>query len=79
MKVNHLNSPLIGGFTFKTKLLCIKERTLVQMFVKPILYKDEVRPLTAFTEMNALRHCMSIAFTVDVSMYASSYILLWIV
>lgn len=79
MKVNHLNSPLIGGFTFKTKLFCIKQRTPVQMFVKPVLYKDEVRPLIAFTEMNALRHRLSVAFTVDVSVYASSCILLWIV
>lgn len=38
------------------------------MTVKPGLYKDEVRLLTAFTEMNALRHCMSVAFTVDISM-----------
>lgn len=49
------------------------------MFVKPVLYKDEVRPLIAFTEMNALRHRLSIAFTVDVSMYASNCTLLWIV
>lgn len=44
------------------------------MIVKPILYEDEVRPLTAFTEVNALRHCMSRAFTVDISMYASTVV-----
>lgn len=40
------------------------------MFVKPILYKDELRLLTAFTEMSALRHLMSMAFAVDISIYA---------
>lgn len=51
----------------------------MQVIVKPVLYEDAVRPLTAFTEVKALRRRMSRAFTVDISMYASTYIVLWIV
>lgn len=46
----------------------------MQMIGKPILYEDAVRLLTAFTEVNALRHHMSRAFTVDISMYASTVV-----